>query len=202
MVGAALFEGGSMYSMYEKKACNGYWEYSSPDEIHLFGCVQGLIPRFLQHITPADASEPYLWHLNVAERLAASDLKDMCVVIDIKPKNKTPVVHLSELLDVWGYSADSWTPLLFRLRPLLVEEDPVLHNRNNFLIDEEDSYEPVYSILYVHGSVMGGELVGKWTPPGASSTNSALLWPHVLRYFLQCISKNNPEYMPRNDKQM
>jgi hypothetical protein len=182
-----------MYALYDKVKTPAGFRYQWKEVARLFGCNEGWIPWLLQFELDGGKSEPLEWHLHVPDALARNGYRDCALVIDIKPKNRDGRLHLSELIDVWGYSADGWTPLLMRTSPLLVEDDPNQYDRKAFSVDGDGTFDPVYSTLYVQGSVESGKISGKWTPPRASPTNSALLWPPAMIYFLSCIAKANPE---------
>lgn len=89
-----------------------------------------------------------------------------------------------------------------RTAPLLVGDDPNEYDRNDFVLEGNGSFEPVYSTLYVRGSVEQGKITGKWIPPRASPTNSVLLWPSAMTYFLWCIASANPELFAKVTQQL
>jgi hypothetical protein len=117
------------------------------------------------------------------------------LVIDVNPRSAAPVLLLHELLHVWGFSSHDWTPFLFLLRELLSEQGEVQTDPTDFRIDEAVPRPPVYSFLYVRGTVRAGRLEGAWLPPRASPTNSALLWPEPLQFFVGCIHRMTPNYL-------
>jgi hypothetical protein len=111
------------------------------------------------------------------------------IVIDMKPRGAG--IHLCELLDAWGYSWKSWTPILLRISVLIWRDDRRRHNKWDFIVPVE--CEEVYSTVYAQGSVRKGKLTGRWTPPPVAATNGPLLWPHALRYFIECIRRDSPD---------
>jgi hypothetical protein len=84
---------------------------------------------------------------------------------------------------------------MFRLREILRESDAAKANRkDDFQFNEQVGCPPIYSFLYLRNATISeGKLIGTWTPPGAGSTNSVLLWPQALRYFFSCIRETTPE---------
>jgi hypothetical protein len=72
---------------------------------------------------------------------------------------------------------------MLHLRGLLVDENPTDFDELNFERDESDVIDPIFSMMYLNGTILQNRLSGRWTPPGPSSTNSVLLWPETLRYF-------------------
>lgn len=165
-------------------------------EISLFGCNNGYIPWLLSFKIPPAQSEPYYWHVGVVGELhAQAGYTDSALVIDLKPKQNKKNVSLYEVLDVWGVSADEWTPILLRLNGLFVDEKPELIDRGDFVRKDSELSGPIYEFLYLTGSVAGGAMKGSWAPPPASPTNAALLWPDTLNYFFQCIRECTPDIL-------
>jgi hypothetical protein len=184
-----------MYAIYKKQRVDGKDHFRlTEEEVCLFGCNKGLIPRLLKMQIALGQTEPYKWHIAVPSELDKTNrCRGSTLVIDLKPKQREKNVALYELLDVWGYSADEWTPIMLRLSGLFVDVDPAGIDRGNFLIADEKRFDSIYEYLYLDGTVSNGTLVGKWTAPPASPTNGALLFPDATKYFIQCIRKLNPE---------
>ena len=66
-----------------------------------------------------------MWHLELGKALPTTDdYRGSTLVIDLKPKQHKTSVSLYEVLDVWGYSCNGWTPILLHLAGLFVDEDP------------------------------------------------------------------------------
>jgi len=40
-------------------------------------------------------------------------------------------------------------------------------------------------VMYLAGTIVDGELKGRWTAPGPSSSNGVLMWPEVMMYFTE-----------------
>ena len=177
-----------MYMRYLKSDQNGKDQYSFAEQICLFGCNEGFIPWLLQKKMVPTQEEPYLWHVNIAHSMDATEYRSSAIIIDLKPKQKKSNLSLYELEDVWGYSDSGWTPILLRLSGLFIDADPRIVNRNEFCIRDRERIGPIYEFLYLAGSVSSGKLIGGWTAPPASPTNAALLFPDTLRYFLKCIA--------------
>jgi hypothetical protein len=108
---------------------------------------------------------------------------DHTLIIDLKPKNRETNLSLYEVAEVWGHSSNGWTPIMLRLRGLFIDEDPTAFNREDFTRCEADIDDPIFSMMYLQGTIREGSLLDKWTPPGPSPTNSVLLWPETLQYF-------------------
>lgn len=194
-----------MFALYSKKTEEGRLKLKLEEEISLFGCRVGYIPKLLGKVIPAGQEEPFKWHLPIQHMLAERVLErasEECqglkpaIIIDIKPRNKKEkYVTLCELLDVWGYSSSGWTPILMRLRGLLIDADPNKYEKSHLELDAQDNYDIIYTLLHLSGSVSKGRLVGTWNPPGPSPTNSVLLWPDTLKYFMECIKENDPKLL-------
>lgn len=171
-----------MYAEYTVTSLNAADEaYSFNAPCSLFGCNVGWIPRLLRRELSPGQGEPYQWHVPVRERMRA---ESRALVIDLKPINvRPPLLTLFELEDVWGVSDSGWTPMMLRLRALFVDEDPDTRNARQFRRSDLTRSDVVHTFLYAQGSIADGRIVGKWIPPRASPTNSALLWPRVWDYF-------------------
>jgi len=182
-----------MYILYEKENLGDYYRYTGFDEKSLFGCNNGLIPWMLNLIIPKNQNEPYAWFLDVNKILDENGYPNMAMVIDIKPKNtEEPLITLCELSKIWGFSNHQWTPMMFGLNTLIIDEDINDYNKEIFQVPKQN-LEVIYSFLYAQGSITDGKITGKWIAPKASPTNSALLWPESLSYFIKCIGENSPE---------
>ena len=169
-------------------------QYQYQEQVSLFGCNNGFIPWLLGNKVTPGQGEPFLWHVNVVEELCiSSDYPDSTLIIDLKPKQNKTNLSLYEVMDVWGYSAGNWSPIMLRLNGLYVDQDPTLINRNDFTLNDNDVDGPIYEFLYLDGSIENGKLIGSWAPPPASPTNAALLWPDALNYFIQSIRACTPD---------
>ena len=175
-----------MYALYDKTRSDSsiQIQYQFNEKISLFGCKSGYIPWLLSEQLATASSEPYKWHVNIESSLKDVKQDDQTLIIDLKPKKKENL-SLYEVQDVWGYSASGWTPILLHLRGLFVDEDPDCFDRNNFVRNPREIGIPIFSMMYLAGTVKDGKLNGKWTTPGPSPTNSVLLWPDAFKYFWQ-----------------
>ena len=187
-----------VYSLYRRanigKKSTRYERDKKEKEISRFGRNNGVIPWLLSFKVPPNQNEPYRWHVDVLPELNAQP--DYCggtLIIDLKPKQTN--VSLYEVLDVWGWSQNDWTPILLRLNGLFTDDRPETINREDFVRADADISGPIYEFLYLNGSVKDGKLHGPWTPPNAGPVNGALLWPETLNYFFQCIRERTPEVL-------
>ena len=172
------------YSLYEKFLLpdRQQWRYRWLDKAKLFGCNEGKIPWLLEQQMKRTGEAPEKWHLDISDALAKEASPNHALVINLKPREQT-LLSLYELLDVWGHSTEDWTPLMFRLRGLYIDENPHPYAENDFIRSYGECDEPIFSMLYVNGGTEGGKIKGPFTPPGPSSTNSTLLWPETFMYF-------------------
>jgi hypothetical protein len=179
-----------MYYRYKKTVAQPVM-YAERRPEHLFGCRRGLIPALLsQQLADAGiiGAEPCPWHIDLAATMGRTG---EAIIVDMRP-GQGPLLY-GELLDVWGYSNDGWSPILLRFQILLLDAD-----RTTVSVDPIQEHRPlksesVYSFMYLRGSVAHGSLTGKWTPAGPSSTNAVLLWPRALGYFCSAIAETSPE---------
>ena len=174
-----------MYALYDKTWKNGSYHYCFRNKISLFGCKMGYVPRLLRQQLTDDLSQPLAWHVNVEFGLRDEGKDKQTFIIDLKPNSKEPNLSLYEVADVWGYSSSGWTPILLHLRGLLVDKDPECFNRSHFDLELKQIDDPIFSMMYLRGTVKNGQLEGRWTTPGPSTTNSVLLWPDAFEYFQQ-----------------
>jgi len=182
-----------MYALYTKQENPDGASFQFLKESHIFGCNVGLIPKLLVE-KAAGHSAPCKWHLPVSEILAD---ENQTFIIDLKPNNKNPDRSLSlyELRDVWGFSDPGWTPAMIRLRGLVVDGNPTVEDSTSFQVSFKPENKSIYSFLYFDGTLMDGQLHGAWTPPSRSPTNSVLLWPRVLRHFVEVVNDTTPQVL-------
>lgn len=185
-----------MYAIYRRTPTALGGHYVFDHETAFFGVRSGMIPQLLREQTSLAVGEPVPvpWHLDIARLLGKNG---QAFLINLKPNNKDENTSRSlyELLDVWGYSWSGWTPAMLRLRGLVVDGDPPIDDSEDFDVVYRPEHQTIYSFLYMAGSIQDGHLVGKWTAPRASPTNSALLWPDAFRYFVRQVAEVTPEVL-------
>ena len=147
----------------------------------------------VQEMMAPGQNEPYAWHIHIDAGLALPAVRKEfpnaeAIIVDIKPKAKDQF-FLCELRDVFGYSDDEWTALLWRMRLLQISREPKANHLEDF--KAPNNGEVIYEFLYAMGGVSEGRIAGSWNAPGPSPTNGVLLWPAPLNYFMECISQNN-----------
>ncbi len=109
------------------------------------------------------------------------------ILIDIKPDSKIERLFC-EILDVWGFSENGWTPFLMRMKVLRPRGNHALEHMRRFAVPNRD-HEEVYEFLHASGTVRNGKIIGSWGAPRPSPTNAVLLWPGPLNYFARCIAE-------------
>jgi hypothetical protein len=101
---------------------------------------------------------PFEWHATSDEiiRLLGGSPSTQAIVIDLRPR-VAGNVSLYRLLDVWGFSYASWTPLAIRLRGLFSDRQEAnpLAFKNSF-VDPGTDHSLVGEFLYVQGGVSKG----------------------------------------------
>jgi len=179
-----------MYALYRKTrmpdGSGDRYQLLQDDDIHLFGCNNGRIPLLLKQSLAVTANEPIKWHVSIESGMRDAGCPDHTLIIDLKPKRPNkPETNLSlyEVVEVWGHSSHGWTPIMLHLKGLFIDEDPKVANRADFTRSPEEIDDPIFSMMYLHGTVVNGSLAGKWTTPRPGATNSVLLWPDSLKYF-------------------
>jgi hypothetical protein len=189
--GVTTIEGGIiMFGIYIKKTTINEITYEFKKGISLAGCNSGLLPAMVKKIARSGQSEPFIWEINIAKQLRDLEGDSATIIIDIKPNNKkNREVLLCELLDVWGYSASNWTPLLLHMKCLVDQFETTDFVKGKFSIECHKKLDDIFTISSMMGSIKDGQLTDKWTFPGPSATNSALLWPGVAEHFCEIISR-------------
>jgi hypothetical protein len=172
-----------MYALYRKTPDESGHRYRFFTTTSLFGCHSGWIPRLLKQSLASTANEPIEWHVRVENALREAGSPDSTLIIDLKPKKAGTNLSLYEIVEVWGRSADAWTPIMLHLKGLFIDKDPNTLDRNEFTRCAADVDDPIFSMMYLQGTVRDGNLVDRWTTPGPSPTNSVLLWPETMKYF-------------------
>ncbi len=180
-----------MYAFYSKQALQDGLKYEFIEKTSLYGCNVGWIPQALRRRLTGGEERPHNWHLSVQRELAEAGREGQAVLIDFTPRRQETL--LCELQDIWGHSRHWWTPMMMRLAVLLLDVDRSEVDCTCFPVERPGDCETVYSISYVNGGIEDGHLAGRWTPGGASATNSAVLWPNALAYFIRCIKESSPE---------
>lgn len=184
-----------MYYLYNKILENNRRRLTRIREISLFGCNSGIIPSILRLGKYDEANKQHDWHIEVEKSLEGIGMPNCTIVIDLKSKQRDTNVSLYELVDVWGYSYEDWSPILLLLYGLEVDARPNDVNPVDFIVDPKGYDVPIYEFLYLNGGIAGGKLAGKWIPPPSSPTNAALLWPETLGYFIKCIRQRTPDVL-------
>jgi hypothetical protein len=171
-----------MYSLYRKSLIGSKASYQFIEEASLFGCNKGYIPWLLRLQVPKGQGEPFEWHVDIETALARrDDVNGNALIIDLKPKDKADV-FLCEIIEAWGHSDYGWTPMMLHLRGLIEDRNINSIDKKMFECQTDDVDAPIFSMLYLRGSVSDGKLVGPWTTPGPA-INSVLLWPNVFEQF-------------------
>jgi hypothetical protein len=103
----------------------------------------------------------------------------------LKPNAKNNV-SLYEIKNIFGHSKSGWTPMMFHLKALMVDEQGGWEQKKQFNINDTN-LENIFTFHHVYdGSIKNGDIIGRWIPPRPSSTNSALLWEETMDYFIEC----------------
>lgn len=170
-----------MYAIYEKQVEGEEEKYNFKSKTCLFGCNSGKIASLLREELTSENNEPYKWHIDMLKQMP----RGKTLIINLKPNNIETNMSIYEIVNVWGYSEHDWTPIMLHLRGLIVDETSQKFNEERFSVKTSNIDDPIFSMLYLNGTVKNGEIVGKWTAPRPSPTNSCLLWPETFQYFIE-----------------
>ncbi len=174
-----------MFALYKKTQDKNGILYQFDKEICIFGCNVGYIPKMLGSKLQSSDNEPLKWELIVEEELERMGEISKTILIDIKPNSKEYIL-ICELTNVYGYSAHGWTPVLFKLRGLIIDELVGSYEKKSFLIEHSKEIPCIKTCTLFGGTILKGAISGKWTSPLPSPTNSVLIWPEVWEYFASC----------------
>lgn len=178
------------YFLYAKKGTGESDSYVRRRETSIAGSVNGIVSRYLRLVATPTTAEPWLWHIPMTGALGRLEADADAFVIDLKPDDRV-LVSLYEVRNVWGFTSSGWTPMMLELETLLVDERREHFDKREFTIPRTGR-EQVATFLYLNGGVENGALTGPWTFPRPSSTNSALLWPDALAYFVRQLGYQAP----------
>ncbi|MDA8015054.1 MAG: hypothetical protein MPK09_05505 [Gammaproteobacteria bacterium] len=183
------------YMRYNKTATDTGFRYQYVSPCSFFGKHSGDIPNMLRLKMPKGQGEPYDWHVNVPDGLKkiAKPGEGNAFLIDLMPNQKKWVSRL-ELLDVWGYSNDGWTPLALRLESLLYEARGGPSNPKDFVLRKKDREPLIHTFIYARGGIENGEFTGTWNS-SSRTINSAILHKPALRHFVKSIAESKPNLL-------
>jgi len=174
-----------VFCLYKIETSQGKKRYVFDKETHLFGCNKGLMVQILKADPPISQGEAVKWQINLIRDLPKIGIHDKTLVIDLKPNAKNNL-SLYELVNIFGFSAHGWTPMLLHLKSIFVDDEGPEEMKKMIEISEF-SQDDIFTFAHVmDGSIEMGRVVGKWVAPRPSSTNSALLWDSVFEYFYEC----------------
>ncbi len=173
------------FLLYDLDGPPGREKYTLVSTFQLSG-TRGAMARLVA-ARNVEKQVPFSWHATAAELIAVGrgQPTTQAIVIDLKPKVANNV-SLFRLLDVWGYSYGSWTPLALRLQGLMAdrqEPDPVAFKKS--FIDPGDDHSLVGEFLYVQGGVNSG----KWTWGMVGRVNGALLWKNAFDFLTGALAR-------------
>lgn len=141
------------------------------------GGKSGPVSRFV--CSPATAKPR--WKICESQLLRLVDGGEKnAVVVDLKPEVRRNV-SLYRIRDIWGYSADGWTPILLKLTRLFSDRDTENPQEFKQSFDEREArIETVYEFLYLQGECSDDS----WSWGRVGNVNGTLLFPEALDYFL------------------
>ena len=180
------------YFLYHRTHEEDRWRFTFKDQAFLYGCKVGIAANTLRRQIASGQQEPQTWptwHINVSEAVQQQNATGDVFVIDLKPNQRLKNNEFSfyELVDIWGFSYEEWTPAMLGLRALLIDhkdKDDDL-DCHDFTIAPNPEYinEPIFTFVYFGGGIREGKVEGTWRSTGPASANGALLWPDASTYF-------------------
>lgn len=188
-----------MYLLYKIKKHKKSHSFEQIEGASIAGNQSGLIVQYLREHMPEKVDDYYPWHISVTEALDELGWGCDALIVDLKPNAKSNV-SLYQILNVYGHSDASWTPILLHLRELLVDASAKKYSKKKFNIPGLEEMDSIFTFLYLQGGIENGKIKGTWNFPRPSSTNSALLWPAATDYFMRQIMYARGELPPGADK--
>lgn len=160
-------------------AAAGGETYATIEEVRLDG-RNGALHRIEHNRNPA-AKTGFGWHASEADLLATVLANQMHHAIVLSAKGHARNARsMYRVLDVWGFTMETETPIALRLRPLVEEHVPedaaAFEKRFNAYLR---SAQPVVTFLSLAGGVAGGNW--GWSP--LSKVSPTILPPAAFAYF-------------------
>ena len=129
------------FYVYKTYIENDQKKYCDKEGVSLAGRNSGIIPKFFFSLCKniGASLEPISWHASSRDLIEIMDLnpENHSIVIDLKPDDKNNI-SLYELEDIWGFTDDGWTPLLLKLKALLIEVNSLDTGFN------KDAFSPIH----------------------------------------------------------
>jgi hypothetical protein len=174
-----------VHALYEKQRVDSGFHFKFKEPRSLAGKDRGMIPHLLEVHLNGSGSEPLPWHFIIEDELIHGGWPNCTLIINLKPNDAGGNLSLYEVVEAWGWSQSGWTPIMLHLRGLITDEDSGACDPHDFIRKKEDLDDPIFTMIYMNGTVQNGELGGGWNFPPPSSTNSVLLWPKTFEYFAE-----------------
>ncbi|MFZ1977623.1 MAG: hypothetical protein WAV76_06665 [Bacteroidota bacterium] len=176
-----------LYIYQVKPTSEGNTKFLNPERVSLAG-KNGPIRSFVYSKIDKETIEPFTWHMSKGDMLlklgvSENDLSSRAIVIDLKPKEEKAELYL--LQNVWGYTANDWTPIALHLEELSIGVKRVRNAAPSIFTSIGSDDTPIVEFLYLQGGLKKDNW--RWGPVG--SVNGALLWPSTLQYFLSVFPK-------------
>ena len=183
------------YFIYSRTHEDDRWRFTLKGQAFLYGCNVGLVANALRSQIADGQREHRTWHINVSEAVQQQNSTGDVFVIDLKPNQRLKNNEFSfyELMDVWGFSDEGWTPAMLGVRALLVDckDDDLDCCDFTIVPNPKHINEPIFTFVYFSGSIMHGQVEGTWLPTGPASANGALLWPDASTHFARIMQAAN-----------
>jgi hypothetical protein len=177
-----------MFALYRKGKKPGQWRFHR--EVNIAGSLAGSISDQAKMLKPA-SKEAMPWDLSgeglrkaVMEKFGVEGSPvDFRVVIDATWGREDAL--LLEIVNVFGYSYNNWTPLMLQMTELAEVGKRPNGPRTpieSVHFDESESLQHMHEFLYLQCGHALGEGRRAWGRQGF--TNAALLWPDALTHLL------------------
>jgi acyl carrier protein len=180
-----------MYSLYKKSEINEKIEFV--EQISFFGNNNGWITKLVNSVVQGK-NEPTKWEVDIEDCFRnINGRNNQMIVVNLKLQT-TEQPSLCELFKVIGFSEKGNTCILLCLKKLLMDEGSQERNAKKIVFTRNSADEPIFSIIYLNGTVIDGNASGLWTPIEGSFSNSILFHVDVLSYFYEKAKKVIDKY--------
>ncbi|RUM29420.1 MAG: hypothetical protein DSY42_06470 [Aquifex sp.] len=115
--------------------------------------------------------------------------EEYMLVVDLKPSVKNNI-SLYKLTNIWGYSYETWTPIMLQLIAIYADEDATKVNftKNKFPLPRDlENRERLHMFVYLTGGIKVDRLVGDWNWGGRGFPTAALLEPEAFKFFISAV---------------
>jgi hypothetical protein len=174
------------FMLYRVSGEAGREQYKYERRIRLDG-PSGVLAAFSRSLNP-EKRFPLKWHVTSKKliQFLGGSPTEQAIVYDSRPRSAGKI-SLYRLLDVWGFTYASWTPLAMRLRVLFADrEEANPFAFKSMFIDPGTGHSLVGEFL----SIQGGASEGTWKWGKARRDGGTFLWSDALEFLSSALKQS------------